>query len=145
MTCDEAKDLLNIEYEGNCCDLPQIQCNEANDQVLSVEEIFNDVNHLERRKGGGHSGGGHSSSHSSSHASTGGDGGDVGGSTSSSSGTNPVYFGGPYTNNHNLNRHGSSTSASVSIHSDQKYSVFYSIIVCVILAIFAKTNKKIIY
>jgi len=36
ITCEEAKSLLNIEYEGNCCDLPQIECNESNDQILSM-------------------------------------------------------------------------------------------------------------
>ncbi|OUM70064.1 hypothetical protein PIROE2DRAFT_1738 [Piromyces sp. E2] len=91
MTCDEAKDLLSIEYEGNCCDLPQIQCNEANDQVLSVKEIFNDVNNLERRRTGTR-----------------------------------------YSNNSQLNAgyNSNSTSSSVSIYSNQKYSVFYSVLVC---------------
>jgi len=36
LTCDEAKKLLNIEYEGNCCDLQQINCDETNENILSM-------------------------------------------------------------------------------------------------------------
>jgi len=36
ITCDEAKSLLNIEYDGNCCDLQQINCDESNENILSI-------------------------------------------------------------------------------------------------------------
>jgi len=40
LTCDEAKSLLNIEYDGNCCDLQQINCDEYNENILSMY-VFN--------------------------------------------------------------------------------------------------------
>jgi len=68
ITCEEAKTLLNIEYEGNCCDLQQINCDENNEEILSIESLVDEdyeenLKKLYRRKGGGgHGGGGHGSS-----------------------------------------------------------------------------------
>eukprot|EP00833_Pecoramyces_ruminatium_P018916 jgi/Orpsp1_1/1192948/evm.model.d7180000097096.1 len=96
LTCDEAKSLLNIEYEGNCCDLQQINCDENNEKILSIESLldedyYENESKLYRRKGGGHGGGGHSSGghSSSSHSSS--------GSSSSSSSSAGYYYGNPTT------------------------------------------------
>ncbi|ORX86419.1 hypothetical protein BCR32DRAFT_47385 [Anaeromyces robustus] len=78
INCDEAKTILNIEYDGNCCDLQQINCDESNENILSIESLLdiedndNDYDEIEneknlyRRKGGGRGGGGRSSGSRSS-------------------------------------------------------------------------------
>jgi len=68
ITCDEAKSILNIEYDGNCCDLQQINCDDNNENILSIDSILNfegedfdsTDNDLYRRKGGGGRSGGRS-------------------------------------------------------------------------------------
>jgi len=37
LTCEEAKSIFNMEWDGNCCDLQQITCNEAKDEILSID------------------------------------------------------------------------------------------------------------
>jgi len=36
MTCEEATSLLGLEYDGSCCDLPQIHCDENQKTILSM-------------------------------------------------------------------------------------------------------------
>jgi len=35
INCNEVKSILNIEYEGSCCDLQQVNC-DANENILSM-------------------------------------------------------------------------------------------------------------
>ncbi|ORX86420.1 hypothetical protein BCR32DRAFT_264959 [Anaeromyces robustus] len=110
LNCDEAKTILNIEYDGNCCDLQQINCDESNENILSIESLldmddndYNDIDNeknLYRRKGGGHGGGGHGGGHSSSHSSgshssghvSGARAGGAGSTSSSPNSFKPTYF-----------------------------------------------------
>jgi len=39
LTCEEAKNIFNIEWEGDCCDLQQFTCNETKDEILSIDII----------------------------------------------------------------------------------------------------------
>ncbi|OUM63577.1 hypothetical protein PIROE2DRAFT_9860 [Piromyces sp. E2] len=56
LNCDEAKQILNVTYNGNCCDLQQVVCDEAKENILYIDFNFDDNklnNHLSRRRGGG--------------------------------------------------------------------------------------------
>jgi len=41
ISCDEVKSILNIEYEGSCCDLQQVNC-DANENILSIETLLDE-------------------------------------------------------------------------------------------------------
>ncbi|ORX45586.1 hypothetical protein BCR36DRAFT_372639 [Piromyces finnis] len=122
ITCEEVKSILNTEYEKDCCELPQVQCNQTNNEVLSINGVgvVKFDNHLERRKGGGGHGGGHSSSHSSSHSFS------SGGHSFSSGGHRSGFSGNAY-----------SSSPSTYMQS-QKSNIIYPIVLCIIAFLFGK-------
>ncbi|KAG4100340.1 hypothetical protein H8356DRAFT_1422827 [Neocallimastix lanati (nom. inval.)] len=98
INCEEVKTLLNIEYEGNCCDLQQVNCDENNEEILSIESLIDEdyvesERNLYRRKGGGGRSGGSSRSSGGSKSGSSGSSGSSRSSGSSSSSSSSVKSG----------------------------------------------------
>ncbi|KAG4100894.1 hypothetical protein H8356DRAFT_1659419 [Neocallimastix lanati (nom. inval.)] len=143
ITCEEAKTLLNIEYEGNCCDLQQINCDENNEEILSIESLIEedyeeDLKKLYRRKGGGgHGGGGRGSSggkssgskssgsKSSGSKSSGSKGNASNGKVNSGYGTNYYPYYGGYYGYRGTHRSSNCGIYDESRKNDQKYNDEY--------------------